>query len=66
MMRGMHTNDYPWSEGKCVLRGNDWFFVDKCTGIGTFIENAGLVLDLDHLQFLVVQALVKRSLVGMN
>lgn len=63
---GMEIETYPWSVGHCVRKGNKWFFVENDTGLSTFIEYEGLVLDSDHLEFLVRESLKSRALVGMN
>jgi len=63
---GMHIDTYPWSEGRCVLDENKWYFVDSRTNQRTFIEYRTLVVDSDHLEILVKQALGNVQVAAMN
>jgi hypothetical protein len=63
----MQSGAYPWSEGHCIRADGKWYFV---RGDGSwrriFIENENMVVDSDHLEWLVVEALKNDQLVGLN
>lgn len=63
--RLMRSESHPWSEGHCVRRDGKWYF-ERLDGSRIFIEDESLVLDSDHLEFLVKEQLKKTELVGLN